>query len=174
MFSIDRIKVIGIFMNAEMVSKLYEASATVTAHRAFAAVGIIVFHFEIVPLFIIQQHEAVCTYAESPVAQKIDLFRVEVGVLSLPVIEYYKIISRSLVFVELHLHVSTKLVQKIDGSLDFKVALSRQSRTATLYRRLAGVAWSARGMDGITNLTTHPPVPGHPKSNSLQRPHDRW
>ncbi len=68
MFAIYRRKVVGVLMNAEMIRKFYEAAAAIAAHRAFAAVGIVVFHLEIIPIFFVQKHKTVGTDAKAPIA----------------------------------------------------------------------------------------------------------
>ena len=73
MLAIEGVELIHVAVDAEVVGELDDASATVAAHAAFAAVGVVIFHFEIEAFFGIEQHEAVGADAETTVAQPPDL-----------------------------------------------------------------------------------------------------
>ena len=56
MVSIHGDKAVGIFMNAHIVGKFYQATSAIAAHAAGVAVGIIIDHFKIITAFIIKHH----------------------------------------------------------------------------------------------------------------------
>ena len=61
-------------MDAHIVGKFHQATAAIAAHAAFAAIGIIIFHFKIITCFVIQHHQSICTNAKTAVAQMFYLF----------------------------------------------------------------------------------------------------
>ena len=66
--AVDGEEVVFAFGDTHVVGEFYEAASAVAAHRAFAAVGVVVFHFEVIAGMGVEEHEAVGADAEAAVA----------------------------------------------------------------------------------------------------------
>jgi hypothetical protein len=95
---------IGFPVNTEVIGKLGDASSAIATHASFLAIGIEIYHFEIITFEGIQQHETIGTDAEATVTEVIDLGRGQTGISLSPVIGQNKIIARSLVFIKMKFH----------------------------------------------------------------------
>ncbi len=92
-------------MNADIICKLNQAAAAVSAHRTGFAIGIVIDHFKIVAIFVVEQHEAVGSDTEPAVTDEIDLLLCELRIFAASVVKNYKIIPRALVFMKVDVHL---------------------------------------------------------------------
>jgi hypothetical protein len=90
--------------DAHVFGKLNQAPSTIPAHAAFFSICVEVFHPEIKPLEGFQQHEPVGSNAKFPIAKEFDLILSKGAVYTIPVVQNYKIIPRSLVLVKNYFH----------------------------------------------------------------------
>ena len=91
------------FSHSEIISEFDQAAAAVAAHGAFAAVGIIIFHFEVVTRVGVEEHESVGADAKAAIAKEPDAFGCQGGVRPVAVVQDDKIVAGALVFIEVHL-----------------------------------------------------------------------
>jgi hypothetical protein len=78
-----------------------DTPAPIATHSAFPSVRIIVYHPEVIPLSIFQQHQSIGTYTETPVAQ-FSYLRQREMIFALPVVEQDKVIAGAMVFIKGH------------------------------------------------------------------------
>jgi hypothetical protein len=98
MGAVDGDKILFILMDALIIGELYQAAASVAAHAAFAAVGVIIFHFKIETRVRVEQHESIGSDAEAPVTKQPDPFFGQGRITPVPVIQNDKIVAGSLIF----------------------------------------------------------------------------
>jgi hypothetical protein len=91
-------------MDAHVVGKFDEAAAPVAAHGAFAAVGVVIFHFKVERRVVVQQHESVGAEAEAAVSEKFNIIGRKIRIFAFSVVEYDEVVASSLVFVKVQLH----------------------------------------------------------------------
>src|SRR5450631_2611426 len=89
-----------------MESEFYQTASSVAAHAALTSISVVIYHLEIITVFLIEKQQAVCSNTESTVAQKFDTVHRETRIISLPVIKNNKVVSSSLVFMKIDLHGS--------------------------------------------------------------------
>ena len=91
---------IQVAMNAEVIGEFGHTASAIATHTSFHPIGIIVFHFEIISFPMVQEHQAVCTNAEAPVAKFMHLFIANTVKFTIAVIDQDEIIAGALVFME--------------------------------------------------------------------------
>src|SRR5689334_14035765 len=85
--------------------KSYYAPAAITTHTAGLTVRVIVYHFKIVPINVLQKHHTIPAYAKPSVAQTGNKRRIMMVYNILAIIYQNKIIARALVFIEFNFHL---------------------------------------------------------------------
>ena len=73
MFAINGQKTCFFAGHVEFVGKCRQASPSIAAHAAFAAVGVEVLNFEVEALLIVEEHKTICPDAKAAVAEEVDL-----------------------------------------------------------------------------------------------------
>lgn len=104
-------------MDTDVIGEFNEAASAIAAHGAFAAIGVVVLHFEIEAWFCVEKHQTVRPDTKTPVAKKIDLFCCEGRVRAVSVVYDNKVVTGSLVFIKVKFHQCTKLRKSRDANL---------------------------------------------------------
>jgi hypothetical protein len=89
-----------------MISELGHAPATIPAHAALSPIRIVIFHLEIIPASLVQQHQPVGTYAEPAITELMHLFIGKIIMLTLAIINEDEVVPGALVFMKLYGHVA--------------------------------------------------------------------
>ena len=97
------------------MGKTQYASSAVAAHASFLPVGIEVYHFKVISLVRVQQHETVGPNAKSSVTHGRDMLGVQAAESAGPVIQKDEVVAGALVFKEWDLH-GAKL-ENVNGAL---------------------------------------------------------
>ena len=97
-------EMINIFMNAQLISEFYQATSAITTHAAFAAIGVIIFHFKIMAFFFIKQHQAVGPHTKTSITNVTNMRCGQRTMIFCPVVHYNKIVACALVFFKTNFH----------------------------------------------------------------------
>ena len=89
----------------EAAGKSGDTASAIAAHRPDTAVAVIVLHLEVVwSVGLLEGHQAIGTYAETPVAQMGYLLGGKLrGVV--PDVKQHKVVARSVIFVKMQFHI---------------------------------------------------------------------
>ena len=101
MIAIHGYKTVGVFVNAHVECKLYKTAATIAAHAAWVAIGIIIDHFKIIAGLVIEHHKAIGPDTKAAVADLCNPLVSKLIVAVVPVIEDDKVVAGTMVFIEL-------------------------------------------------------------------------
>jgi hypothetical protein len=91
-------------VDAHVVSKFHQAAAPIAAHGAFAPIGVVILHLKVEGRVVVQQHESIGTNAEATVTEELNIIGGKIRIFAFSVVQDDKVVTSSLVFIEVQLH----------------------------------------------------------------------